>query len=157
MEPILALLRNAWTLLAALALLISALGLLARWTAAAGGAALGAERMIREAIAGSAALLILAALGFLVVPELARQLPAVAECPGLPEIYGVLAGWVRGLILALGALAMLRAALASLLGAAVGAPGMVGRAVAEILGLAIAQSLILLIPPLAAALGGCGR
>jgi hypothetical protein len=33
----------------------------------------------------------------------------------------------------------------------------VGRAVAEILGLAIAQSLILLIPPLAAALGGCGR
>jgi hypothetical protein len=81
----------------------------------------------------------------------------VAECPGLPEIYGVLAGWVRSLILALGALAMLRAALASLLGAAVGAPGMVGRAVAEILGLAVAQSLILLIPPLAAALGGCGR
>jgi len=81
MQKILELAKEVWTFLAGLIVVVAALGGLYYILQGAGGAAFGGSRMVSTAVLGLAGLVLLALIGFVVLPSLAEMLQGLIPSP----------------------------------------------------------------------------
>lgn len=157
LSTLLLFLREAWTALAGALLAGALLAALAQVLRLGTASVLGANLWVWQAVSAMLAILFIALFAFLGVPQVVHALegalPASGGCGPITE----LGDFAAGLIGALAALRMLRAALSALLSASLGATATLSHALVEsaeaVFGMLLAGAAV----PLAAwFLGACG-
>ncbi len=146
--------RQAWMFLVGAMILIAALAVLSQVLRTASSSAIGAQRWVQQSIGSIVGVIAVIVFAFLVVPVIvhAGSVKNVETCGPISELGGFAAMLIGGL----GALRMLRAALGTLVSAAVG--GNMGTAdafkeAAEVLLTMLLSSIV--VPIAAAFLGVC--
>jgi hypothetical protein len=152
-ELLLGIFRQAWILIAGLLALIAILGGLAQVFKIAGGSLLGSSFWVSEAVTGVLGVILIALIGFLSIPAIARAATidgAAAGCGPIAEV-GQLAGMLIG---GIGALRMLKGTFTAVVSASIGGSGGVSNALIEIAETIFGMLVITVAAPVAAAFFG---
>jgi hypothetical protein len=151
-EILLAILRQAWVLIAGLLVLIALLGGLAQVFKMAGGVLLGSNFWVSEAVSSIMGVMLIALVGFLSVPAIAQaaSVGGATGCGPISEI-GQLAGMLVG---GIGSLRMLKGTFIAVVSTSVSGSGGVSNALIEIAETIFGMLLITVAAPVAAAFFG---
>jgi hypothetical protein len=152
-DILLGIFRQAWGLIAGLLVLIAILGGLAQVFKMAGAALLGSSFWVSEAVAGILGVILIALVGFLSIPAIARAATisgTASGCGPIAEI-GQLAGMLIG---GIGALRMLKGTFVAVVSASIGGSGGVSNALVEIAETIFGMLLITVAAPIAAVFFG---
>lgn len=145
--------RQAWATMAALLVVMALLGALAQAMKIAGGQLVGSPIWVGEAIAGVVGIVIIALVGFVLVPQIVRSVSydnVVTSCGPIAEI-----GQFSALLIgAAGSLRMLKAVFVAVASASLGGSGGISTALIEIVEVVIGMLLITVAAPVAAAFFG---
>jgi hypothetical protein len=148
-EILLSILRHAWALIAGLLVLIAILGGLAQIFKIAGGVILGSSFWVSAAVSGILGVILIALVGFLSIPAIARAASAggVTGCGPISEI-GQLGGMLIG---GVGSLRMLKGTFLAVVSTSISGSGGVSNALMEIAETIFGMLLITVAAPVAAA------
>ena len=151
-EILLGILRQAWVLIASLLVLIAVLGGLAQVFKMTGGVLLASNMWISEAISSLLGVILIALVGFLSVPAIARaaSVGGATGCGPISEI-GQLAGMLIG---GIGSLRMLKGTFIAVVSTSISGSGGVSNALIEIAETIFGMLLITVAAPVAAAFFG---
>ena len=151
-EIFLSILRQAWMLIAGLLVLIALLGGLAQVFKMTGGVLLGSNLWVSEAVSSIFGVIVIALVGFLSVPAIARAASAggATGCGPISEI-GQLAGMLIG---GIGSLRMLKGTFIAVVSTSISGSGGVSNALIEIAETIFGMLLITVAAPVAAAFFG---
>ncbi len=151
-EILLGILRQAWVLIASLLVLIAVLGGLAQVFKMTGGVLLASNMWISEAISSLLGVILIALVGFLSVPAIARaaSVGGATGCGPISEI-GQLAGMLIG---GIGSLRMLKGTFIAVVSTSISGSGGVSNALIEIAETIFGPLLITVAAPVAAAFFG---
>ena len=151
-EILLSVFRQAWLLMAGLLVLIAVLGGLAQIFKMAGGVLLGSNFWVSEAVSGILGVILIALVGFLSIPAIARaaSVGGATGCGPISEI-GQFAGMLIG---GIGALRMLKGTFLAVVSTSISGSGGVSNALIEIAETIFGMLLITVAAPVAAAFFG---
>ena len=151
-EILLGILRQAWVLIASLLVLIAVLGGLAQVFKMTGGVLLASNLWISEAISSLLGVILIALVGFLSVPAIARaaSVGGATGCGPISEI-GQLAGMLIG---GIGSLRMLKGTFIAVVSTSISGSGGVSNALIEIAETIFGMLLISVAAPVAAVFFG---
>ena len=151
-EFLLAILRQAWALIAGLLILIALLGGLAQVFKMTGGVLLGSNFWVSEAVSSILGVILIALVGFLSVPAIARaaSVGGATGCGPISEI-GQLAGMLVG---GIGSLRMLKGTFIAVVSTSISGSRGVSNALIEIAETIFGMLLITVAAPVAAAFFG---
>jgi hypothetical protein len=145
--------QQAWVTMAALVVIIAALGGLAQVMKIVGGQMVGSPVWVGEAVVGVVGIAIIALVGFLAIPQIVRSVnspDAVVGCGPIVEI-GQFSALMIG---AIGSLRMLKAVFVAIASASLGGSGGVSTALIEIAEIIFGMLLVTVAAPVAAAFFG---
>ena len=151
-EILLAILRQAWVLIAGILVLIALLGGLAQVFKMTGGVLLESNFWVSEAVSSILGVILIALVGFLSVPAIAQaaSVGGATGCGPISEI-GQLAGMLVG---GIGSLRMLKGTFLAVVSTSISGSGGVSNALMEIAETIFGMLLITVAAPVAAAFFG---
>jgi hypothetical protein len=151
-EILLSVFRQAWVLIVGLLVLIAVLGGLAQIFKMAGGVLLGSNFWVSEAVSGILGVILIALVGFLSIPAIARaaSVGGATGCGPISEI-GQLAGMLIG---GIGSLRMLKGTFLAVVSTSISGSGGVSNALIELAETIFGMLLITVAAPVAAAFFG---
>lgn len=160
-EVVVSIVRDAWTAFAAILVIVTILGVLARVLQGAGGIAIGGSRTTATAIAGAAGVFVMGLVGLVVVPAIAHTAYTIAvgagseACGAVSSEVGDLGVASAMLIGAIGALRMLHATVEGTAYAALGSGKGLARIVTTVVETLVGMALVPAAVPIVAAFLGC--
>lgn len=151
-EILLAILRQAWVLIAGILVLVALLGGLAQVFKMTGGVLLGSNFWVSEAVSSVLGVMLITLVGFLSVPAIAQaaSVGGATGCGPISEI-GQLAGMLVG---GIGSLRMLKGTFLAVVSTSISGSGGVSNALMEIAETIFGMLLITVAAPVAAAFFG---
>ena len=151
-EILLAILRQAWVLIAGILVLVALLGGLAQVFKMTGGVLLGSNCWVSEAVSSVLGVMLITLVGFLSVPAIAQaaSVGGATGCGPISEI-GQLAGMLVG---GIGSLRMLKGTFLAVVSTSISGSGGVSNALMEIAETIFGMLLITVAAPVAAAFFG---
>ena len=151
-EILLAILRQAWVLIAGILVLVALLGGLAQVFKMTGGVLLGSNFWVSEAVSSVLGVMLITLVGFLSVPAIAQaaSVGGATGCGPISEI-GQLAGMLVG---GIGSLRMLKGTFLAVVSTSISGSGGVSNALMEIAETIFGMLLITVAAPVAASFFG---
>jgi hypothetical protein len=145
--------QQAWATMAALVVIIAALGGLAQVMKITGGQMVGSPVWVGEAVAGVVGIAVTALVGFLAIPQIVHSVNAAGAIVGCGPAVEI--GQFSALLIgAIGSLRMLKAVLVAIASASLGGSSSISTALIEIAETILGMLLITVAAPVAAAFFG---